>query len=319
MDASPPGFHQTLLLAFFATLAVCGHAMSAASQAAVQVPGTQVSVAVPDGFESAKLFPGFQHGDTGSSIMITEMPAPFDVVRGAMTQEGLASRGMTLLSTEQVQIAGMDGLLVSASQEASGVAFRKWLGVFGTDSATVMVVAAFPETAATRMSEPLKRTVMSAQWDMEADVGTFDGLTYRIQETTKLKIANRMSNMLTLTREGKPGPVPPNEPFLIVGSSISEVEIQDVETFAKSRVKQTAEVKGISDIQGESMTIGGVPGYEIVATAKDAGSGTLVRLYQVIAVKGRTYYIVQGFVGESIADEYLGEFRKIAKSLSVVK
>lgn len=315
------GSRESLLLVIVATLLACGHARASQSeqQAAVQVPGTRVSVVVPIGFEPAKQFPGFQQVDTGSSIMITEMPAPFRAVRGGMTEEGLASHGMTLLSTQQVQIAELDGLLISASQKASGIAFRKWLGIFGTDSATVMVVATFPEAVATKMSEPLKRTVLSAAWDMGSDIGLFDGLTFRIQEPATLKIANRMSNMLMLTTGGAPGPLAPNEPFLIVGSSISEVEIDNIEEVAKSRIMQTAKVTDISDIKGKSVTIGGVPGYEIIAAAKDSDSGTELVLYQVIVVRGTSYYIAQGLVGASVADKYVPEFREVASSLSFVQ
>jgi hypothetical protein len=310
---------DSLLLAIVAMLLACGHATASEKQTAVHVPGTRVSVVVPNGFESAKQFPGFQQVDTGSSVMITEIPTPFGAVRMGMTEEGLASRGITLLSTEQVQIAELDGLLISASQEANGIAFRKWLGVFGTDSATVMVVATFPEAVATKMSEPLKQSVLSAEWKMGSDIGLFDGLTFRIQEPATLKIANRISSMLMLTKGGGPGPVAPNEPFLIVGSSISEVEIDNIEAFAKSRIMQTAKVKDIGDIKGKSVTIGNAPGYEIMAAAKDSNSGIQLVLYQVIIVKGKSYYIVQGLVGASVADKYVPEFRKVASSLSFVE
>jgi hypothetical protein len=314
-------FHDGLLLVIAATLFACGHATASESEntARVRVPGTRVSVVVPSGFEPAGLFSGFQQVDTGSSVMITEMPAPFRDVLAGMTQEGLTSRGMALLSTTQVQIAGRNGVLISVSQEANGITYHKWLGIFGTDSATVMLVATFPEAVATELSEYLKRTVLSAGWDMGIDVGLFEGLTFRIQESVTMKIANRMSNTLLLTKGGASGPVVPNDPVLIVGSSMCDAEIGNIEAFSKSRIMQTAEVTGINNIKGKSVTIGGAPGYEITAAAKDSDSGIELVLYQVIVVSGKSYYIVQGLVGESIADEYVPEFREVAGSLSFIK
>lgn len=72
MKTSARGSRESLHLLIVATLFACGHAIASEKPTAVQVPGTRVSVVAPNGFEPAKHFPGFQQGDTGSSVMISK-------------------------------------------------------------------------------------------------------------------------------------------------------------------------------------------------------------------------------------------------------
>lgn len=283
------------------------------------VPGTRVSVVVPAGFEAATQFPGFLHPDTGSSLMISEIPAGFSEMREGMTAARLAEQGVTLVSSEDVTVAGLDGLLLSASQAVNGIDYRKWLGIFGTDSETVMVVATYPEAVATELGEPLKQSVLSAKWDLEAEVDVFNGLTFRIKEPETLRIAKRISNMLLLTEDGQTGTVAPGNPLLIVASAVNDIEIADIETFSKNRLLQTAEVNAIADLAGQDVTAGGLPAYELTASAKDETSGFPLVIYQLVVPNGNSYYLMQGLVGTPIADKYLKEFRDVARSLTVVQ
>jgi hypothetical protein len=294
-------------------------ATSADLQAAVRVSGTRVSVLVPPGFEPVVQAPGFRDKETGSSLVVTEIPGPFAAVRAGLTAEGLATRGMQLLSAEEVRIASRDGVLMAASQQVGGAIFRTWMGVFGTNNATVMVVAAYPEALAGKMSALLRRAVLSAEWGPDVVVDPFEGLLFRLREGKTLKIAGRMSNALMLTRGGTSGPPPPAEPMLVVATSLTEVEVGDLETFAKARLMQTAQVKEITDIEGRTVTVGGSPGYEIRAAARDLKTGAPLVVYQLVAVRGRQYYLVQGLVGAAGADEYIPEFRAVASSLTFVK
>jgi hypothetical protein len=311
--------HHLLLTLLAAGLLASVTSTASAEQTAVQVPGTRVCVAPPNGFESAQQFPGFQSPDMTSSIMISELPAPFDDIRRGMTKAGLATRGMTLLSSERVPLAGVDGVLLSVSQDARGVPYLKWLGAFGDARATVMVVATFPKALETEMSGALKQDVLSVAWNPGTAVDVFDGLSFRIEETANLKIANRLSNMLMLTRDGRQAPVAVNEPLLIVGSSISEVQIDDVEAFARNRITQTASVREISGFEGAPVTVGDSPGYELTAAAADVKSGLPVVLYRAIVVKENVYYIVQGLVGAPGAAKYVPEFRKVLRTMSFAR
>ena len=78
----------------------------------IRVPGTKVRLEPPIGFSLADRFPGFQCAELGASIMVTEMPAPGKELMKGMTKAGLASRGMTLISSKTESLNGREALLL---------------------------------------------------------------------------------------------------------------------------------------------------------------------------------------------------------------
>jgi hypothetical protein len=71
-----------------------------------------------------------------------------------------------------------------------------------------------------------------------------------------------------------------------------------------------------SVISNNDIIIDGLDGSELLADAQDAGSATPLKVYQVILFDGRSYILMQGVVGAKVADEFLPEFKKMARSLS---
>ncbi len=283
----------------------------------IAIPGTKVSIEPPRDFVLATQFPGVQNAELASSIMTSELPAPVEAVTAGFTAEGLLSRGMTLRSSEEVTVAGGPGRLISVTQVANGATFEKWMAAFGNSSATVLVVATYPQTLASELRAPMRSAVLSATWKPEAKLDPFDGLSFRIRESKHLKIQNRVQNMLLLAHPAR-SPSSLLEPFAVVGSSHSPVRIDDLELFARQRITQTAQISDLREIHGESVEVAGRPAYEITAKAKDLKSGESLHVYQLVLVEGQSYYLMQAMVGESQFDQYLPEFRAIARSLEIL-
>jgi hypothetical protein len=291
----------------------------AAVQEPVRVAGTRVSVKLPAGFEPATGVDGFRDAQTGSTLVVTEIPAPVAAVRAGMNAEALATRGLRLLSTENVRISSRDALLMSASQQRNGASLRTWMAIFGTETATVMVIAAFDESAASTMGAVLREAILTAEWNAEGIADLSAGLPFRLREGATLKVATRMSNAVLLTRGGTPPPQPLADPALIVAGSIGTAEIGDIERFATQRLMQTAQVTSISVIEGRRVDIAGSPGYEIRASARDLKTGAPLVILQTLLVRGSFYYLAQGLVGAALADEYMPEFRTVVSSLTFVE
>jgi hypothetical protein len=289
----------------------------ASEEGAVAVPGTGVSLSLPAGFVAADTFPGFQSPETGSSIMVTEIPGPYGAVSAGMNAEGLKTQGMTLLSSESVEVAGLSGLLLSATQEVQGRTFQKWLSFFGNDDRTVLVMATFPRASSETMSEALKRSVLSAQWQPpDSEAVSLDGLTFDIKESDQLKVSVRLGNMLLLSKGGARPPLPPDAPILSIGPSLSPVAIDDLEQFAKARIVQTATVEGITVLEGKAIVVAGRPAYELTASGIHDTSRVPLVVWQVVLVKGQHYYLAQGRAVAATAETYIPEFRKIVSSLT---
>ncbi len=270
------------------------------------------------GFEATDQFPGFVQEEKLASIMVTEVPAPFADFSKAMEPKTLETRGMVMVGREPASLGGRPGFLSLVTQTAEGIVFEKWLGMVGDAETSVMIMALYPQAAADELRDSMREAVLSAVWEPKEEIGLLEGLSFRIEETPGLQIRKRIQNLLLLLEPGGDFPAGLEEAFLIVGSSHAELEIEDVESFARTRIQQTAQIKDLTNLQGEPVEVAGRSAFEITASATDPKTGGALLVYQLLIVDGTTYYIAQGMVGEKRAAEALPEFRSVARSLTIL-
>lgn len=139
----------------------------------VRIPGTNVSLQPPAGFERSESFPGFQSAEQQASIMVTQMPAPVAEVMKGMNKETLATRGMTLLSSNPETAGGRDALLLQVAQAAGGAEYLKWMLVTGDPKSTVLVVGTFPKSAGEEVGAAIRTSLLTMgglkAWELLAD------------------------------------------------------------------------------------------------------------------------------------------------------
>lgn len=293
---------------------VASLALAPAALAQTHVPGTRVALKPPDGFTPSQRFTGFEHAAQRSSIMVTEMPAGFAELRAAFTTEGLATRGMKLIESRDVDVDGVSALLVHVSQSAAGGEFLKWMLLARNGRESVLVVGTFPRTAAASLSAPVRSAVLSASLKAGDKVDVMEGLPFGVDAGVRLKIARRMGNTLVMTRSGTMAPGAPGDPLFVVGMSFSGGAMGDLQRFSEQHARQTAEVSNLRSLSGRRLQVDGLEAYEILADASDLRSGLPLRFYQVIASDDAGYFVFKGLVGWDGAAEYLAEFRRVTES-----
>lgn len=285
-----------------------------------RVPGTAVTLTPPVGFSAASQFTGFQNEKSGASIAVTEVPAPVRQLLDGLDAPKLATQGMKLIASSEVTVAGRNALLLHVVQTASGIEFEKWMLILGDDSRAVLLVGTFPQAISDAMREPVKSALLSAMWDPSQAIVTTENLPFGISETADLKISKRMSTVLILTKGGSSAVVTAEDPLLVVGTSISDADLSNLEAFARTRILQTAQLEDIEIIQGRTAEpVDGLSTYELEANARDQRSGIPVRVYQLLIGDGRRYFLVQGIVGTSQAEQFVPQFREVARSLRRAK
>jgi hypothetical protein len=280
------------------------------------VAGTRVTLQPPAGFVAADRFSGFVHVASGSSIMITEMPAPLAELRAAFTREQMAPRGMILRSSEAQTVGGRTGVLVALSQSAAGVTYDKWVLVLGDSTASTMVTATYPQARAGELSEPMKQAVLSTRLSAGGPADPLEGLRFRIDAGPRLRMATRMGNVLLFNEGGTlpaSGGADPAAPLLTAGSSFSPVDLSDLAGFSRERLLASDPVLPVRNITGGPVTIDGAEAYELFADAADGS--VRQKFYQVIIPDGRHYVIIQGLVGADRAAEWTPYFQTVARSL----
>ena len=279
----------------------------------VRVPGTKVSMAPPAGFAASAQYPGFERQSEGATIMVTELPVPsVDMIR-TMTAQNLATKGMQVLSSEAITLNGKPARVLHVRQRAKAEEVLKWLLVAGDERITVMVVGTFPTGSAKTTGDAIRTAILSTTWNA-ASPDPFEGLPFRINASRRLKLAQRVSNMLMFTETGTTGTPGTSEALFIAGHSIGRGQIDDLKSFSETRARQTTILKGLKNVTGKPVQIDGLAAYELEADGVDARTGVALRLYQVIVPDDTGYVILQGLSRAEVATEMFAEFRALTAS-----
>lgn len=284
------------------------------SQEYTAVKGTKISLIKPEGFTEADNFSGFEQVQTGSSIMVTEMPAAYSKVAPAFSAENLQSRGMTLLSKEELPIDDYPGQLFRVTQVVNSIPFVKWIAIFGDETETILIAATMPQELEDSLSETLKDSVLSAKWHKGLAVNPFADLNFQVDIIAPLKFTQRIQNTLLYTQDGVIPAKSPEDPLFVVGQAISDIAVTDEKLFSENRITQTAQVTNLLIESSREISINGLQGYEIIAKANDLQTNTPLVIYQVILFEKQTYYIMQGMVGARLRSVYLDEIQQMARS-----
>lgn len=280
---------------------------------AAPIPGTRVELQPQEGFTPSQRFPGFEHPAQGASIMVNEIPAGYAELRAGFTREGLVSRGMRLIEMKDVAVAGAPAQLIHVTQHAAGIEFSKWMLLAPRGNESVLVVGTFPRTAPAAFGEAVRLAVLSTS-TTTGQTDPMANLPFHVDAGSRLKVAQRMGNMLVLNRSGTMARTSQEEPLYVIGPSVGKAPIDNLQRFAQQRAQQTAEISGLRGIQGRHLKVDGLEAYEIVADANDLRSGLPLRFYQVVAPDPGGYFIFQGLVGSTMAKEYLPEFQRLTES-----
>lgn len=279
----------------------------------LQIPGTKVSLIPPPGFSKADRFPGFFLREADSSIMITEMPGPYNEITKGFNKIDLSARGMSLIEKNNVSVCGKNSLLLNIAQTAHNKLYEKWIVIFGNENETYLVTATFPQELRDKLSNSLRSSILTTQCTADTEKDPFEGLNFSISSSPKMKFAKRMGYNIMMTKDGSFPVKNKTDPTLIAAPSLSQdLVIEDKKSFAIRRVQQIATLKNIEIDEIKSITIDNLFGYEITAKGTDKYHGGTNYAYQVILFGETDYFIILGIVTDGEKVDYLPTFQQIA-------
>lgn len=277
--------------------------------------GTRVLLAVPSGFAVAQRFTGLISEDGVSSVIVTEIEEPVDDVTDKMNEREFAARGMTWIGSEDVTIDDYDGLFVSAREPSeTGPERLRWIAVFGRPDSGVMISASTANWAAPQLQKTLRDVLMTAQWNPDKDVDPYVGLGFRLEETKLLKVSDRLPSMVSFTVGGHRGHLSPGAPLYLAGTGQVQHGVSDLEVFGRQRLLEIPEIEDVEIVSSRIFELDGSPAHELVADVIDRPTDLLLRFHQTVVVTGKRYYLLQGMVDATNADEIVPHFRRISAS-----
>ncbi len=274
-----------------------------------KVPGTKCSLIPPNGFVTSSTFSGFQNEEKGASIMINEIPAPYQQLIDGLTAPALKTRGITLVSKQTIDFHNSKATLFTVTQPANGITFLKQMLIFGDTKGTVFVNGIYPESSKDIELE-IKETLLSTVYTETEIENPLEAAMFTIEtKDTDFKVIKYFSGMLLFSTDGK---IPTEKPTLIVGNSINKVSTdQNQSKFALERLKKLPNGELSIIKSSKEISIDNLKGYEIIAEGKSKDN--LPELtYQVIFFNDKgDYFIILGQTKEDF-QKYVDTFKKIA-------
>jgi hypothetical protein len=279
------------------------------------IPGTRVEAVLPDGFSLAESFAGLEHELMGTTVVFTELARPLEEIQEWVDSDALKARGMRRVNVEDLVIPAGEAELYHVEEDAEPIELYRWiLIVDGDPNGTLFVVVTTHLVNETRLRPSVLALFDALRWNPEKRLDPFADLPFRVDPIAPLIFSPRLSEQLMLMRADQIGPIGRGDPRAFVSKHSVATEVEDLERHAREHLQLTDQISTLEDVSGRKSQLGGLPAYEIVAHGSDFEHMTPLVVYQVVAMDGEDYYVVQGFVARSEADAYLPRFRKLAQS-----
>lgn len=276
----------------------------------IYIAGTKISMIPPDGFSKASNFFGFQQAESGSSIMILDIPGPFGEATKGFTKEGLLSKGVVVKNMKKLLINGLPALLITGEQSAYGSTYTKYILAFGNEEETIIINGISPNDLK-EIGKSVKTAILSVFYEANKVVNPLENVDFTIDVSkSKLKFGKSLANSLMFSVNGEVPTQSADKTFLIVGKSFSKIDIEDKKLFSLNNLKQipSCEIEEAETIN--EISIDGISGYEILAMAKNKDTGLPEKVYQVILFSDDLYYIFIGLCNENF-EENIAEIRQV--------
>jgi hypothetical protein len=262
-----------------AYLAVALAATAARAADPVFPPGSRVGLVPPAGFTVSKDFAGFEDRDHKAAILLAELPAEAyeQIVKGATT-EILKASGASVESNEPFTLASGPAFLVIGHQSAGGLTVQKWVLVASMPTLTAAATVQVPEDAKDVYPDAVVRAALATivvRASAPADE-LLAVLPFTLNDLAGFHpIGGRRGNAALLT-DGPKDTVDPSEQPLILITAIAGAPPDPAERdrFARTLFGATPGIKDIRLTRAEPQRVGGYPGHEIVADARDMKTDT---------------------------------------------
>lgn len=246
---------------------------------------SRVGLTPPPGFTASTKFPGFENQQASSVILLVELPADaYADLEKSFTDEALKSRGMTVQSRVPVTLKDGKGFMVSGPVESGGAKRHDTVMIANLSGLTTIVSVQMIEASRATLTEKVVgdalKTLTVRQKVPEAELLAV--LPYKIGNLAKFRVVRSSHQGVAVLTDGPNDEVEAvAQPFLLIGVAPGGApKPEERDAFAKRLLGSAPGIKDIKITRAEPLRIGQAQGYEIIAEAKDAKTGTDVTTVQ---------------------------------------
>jgi hypothetical protein len=247
--------------------------------------GLRIGLVPPPGLVASTTFQGFEDREHSVAMIMSEMPAEaYPAMDQAFTLETLKSKGIEAERREDVTLKEGRGFIVVARQQAGGTTLRKWALIAGTSTLTALITLQIPEAAAAAYPDEACRASL-ASFVVRAKVPPSEQLAllpYELRDQAGFRIVRALADGSALLTDGPNDTITAaDQPYVLIAiPPVGVPQPEEREAFARRLLSATPGVKEIRIVRSEPLRIGGQPGHQVIAEAKDDPSATPVTMVQ---------------------------------------
>jgi hypothetical protein len=247
--------------------------------------GLRVGIVPPPGLVASTNFQGFEDRQHSVAMVLTEMPADaYPAMEQAFTIDTLKAKGIEAERREDVTLKEGHGFIVVARQQAGGSTVRKWALIAGTPALTAIVTLQVPEEAAAAYPDEACRASL-ASFVVRAKVPPSEQLAllpYQLRDQAGFRVVRALGDGSALLTDGPNDTITAaDQPYVLIAiPPVTAPQPDEREGFARRLMAATPGVKEIRIVRSEPLRIGGQPGHQLIAEAKDDPSATPVTMVQ---------------------------------------
>jgi hypothetical protein len=282
---------------------------------AMAIPGTPVSLCPPADFQIKVESGGFRHVREAASIMVVEIPLPFEKAKEELTSDKLTVQAIELLTKDEITVKGLTGVLYKIRKPGTGEnAIEQWVLLLPNGNTSVTINGTYLPKDREKFSSCIKKSILSSSIDLSTKADTALLPFEILVKNSALRLAKILQGPSGVyTVDGAWPPQTPDALSLFVGPSVPDPLLLHNKEVAISQLKQLCGNCRIHDDSVSAVVIDGLNGYEIVASSADNVRGVNILKYQVILFDGIRYFLLIGTSPDS-HQQNLASFRETSRS-----
>jgi hypothetical protein len=247
--------------------------------------GSRVGLVPPPGLVRSKTFVGFADAANKVAMLVVALPqkAYADIVK-SMTAEALKKQGITLESRAPFALGVGKAFLIVGRQQLGAIKLHKWLLVAAAKDLTAFVTVQVPDDARTTYPDATIRAALAslAVRSRVPDMERLELLPFKLTDLAGFKIGTLIPGRAVLLTDAPPEKkLSLDHPRIIIAAvPANPAQMDDHVTLARHVFSTLAGVDEVRVTEAGSLRIGGQQGHQILATGKDAATGTELTIVQ---------------------------------------
>ena len=257
--------------------------------------GSRVGLVPPSGMVASDTFTGFADPSKNAAILITTLPATaYAQLEKTFDTDALKKQGISVQKRELMALPLGKAFLVTARQVADTERYRKWLLVAAADNLTALVSVQVPEQDSAYSDRAIRAALatLSVRENVpeEEELGL---LPFTVGDLAGFHVDNVLRGRAIILSDmpgggagansdaAKEAPGAPVRAHLLVAAVPGgPEETDDRANFARLAFNEIGGIRDVHVTMSEPLRVGGQPGYQMMAEAKDARTGTDVMVVQ---------------------------------------